>query len=187
VAKPLNYVLDGRALSFELGSKVDKRALYGFAKRVAEKDGRELERGLLLADGRLLPRSAVASVRADPSGSPLGEVQAFEGATPAVQRPSSFDQVAPLKAINMLKLAEFAVRDVYPLTGEGLEPGLYQTEFNYRAGYQTNDALILKQAERCFLLVGVFKQSTPLSLMSTYEFFDEDDTDAGDELDFSMV
>ena len=69
MAKPISFNLAGKKLSIGLGTKIDKRALYGSARRIAEKNGQELERGLLLADGNLLPRNAISSVRVDPDGS----------------------------------------------------------------------------------------------------------------------
>ncbi len=61
MARALRFTHDGVPLSFEIGSKVDKKALYGYARRIAEKDGRALSRGLLLSFGRLLPSGGVSS------------------------------------------------------------------------------------------------------------------------------
>jgi hypothetical protein len=190
MAKPLRFALNGQELAFEIGSKIDKSALYGYAKRIAQKDGRELARGVLLSDGRLLPRNAIGNVRADPLGSPIEDPSTEIDGKSAVLKPSSFDQPNALETLPLSALAQFQVRDVYPLTGAGLAPGLYRTEFNYRASFQPSDALLLVRPDgQAFLLTGLLKQATFLSLAVTYEFFDADaeSEDEGDDLDFSMV
>jgi hypothetical protein len=55
MARTVQFRLNDNLLAFDLGTKVDKRALYGYAQRVAEKDGVALSRGVLTADGQLLP------------------------------------------------------------------------------------------------------------------------------------
>ena len=188
MARSLNFKLGEAQLSYVLDSKVDKKALYGYARRIAEKDGKVLSRGLLLADGRLLPSSALSSLRADPEGSPVAPIETEIDGVAAEQKPSSFDVESPLEPVPMIQLAEFQVSDTYPLIGTGLAPGLYRTEFNYRKSHQTRDALVLVRPHDAFLLVGAAKRSTFLSLSVAYDFFDaEADADDADELDFSMI
>jgi hypothetical protein len=188
MAKPLQFKLADQAISFQLGTKVDKKALYGYAKRIAEKDGKALSRGLLMADGRLLPSHAVASLKADPEGTPIEELQTLIDEQVAQTYPSSFDVDSELTPAKMSELATFQVSDVYPLHGEGLAAGLYRTQFNYRKSHTPKEALILVRADQIFLLCGVDKRSTFLSLSVTYDFFDaEGEADDADDLDFSMV
>lgn len=188
MARALSYRLGKQLTSFELGTKVDKKALYGQARRIAEKDGVQLSRGVLLADGRLLPSSALSWVRVDPEGSPVSEVQALVDGEPVELLPSSFDVESPLEPLPLSALATFQVQDVYPLIGEGLAEGLYATEFNYRKGPQRKDALLLVRPDQAFLLIGQGKAATFLDRSVSYEFFDaEAEADDGDELDFSMI
>ncbi len=188
MAKPLQFRLGDTAICFEIGAKVDKKALYGYAKRIAEKDGKPLSRGILLADGRLLPTNAVSTLKADPDGSPVEEVRTLIDDQPAELKPSSFDVESPLEAVSMSELATFQVTDVYPLTGSGLGPGLYRTTFNYRKSHSPKDALLLVRSDQAFLLTGIGKRSTFLSLSVAYDFFDaEGESDDADDLDFSMV
>lgn len=188
MAKALQYILGEQHLSFELGSKIDKRALYGYAKRIADKDGVALSRGMLLADGRMLPASAASLTRADPEGSPVDPVEQVLDGEPVVLKPSSFDVESPLTPVPLSALTEFQVADVYPLAGEGLAPGLYRTEFNYRKSPQSRDALLLVRGDGAYLLVGVARRATYLALSVAYDFFDaEAEQEDGDELDFSMV
>lgn len=191
MARSLSFALNGadaQPVSFEIGAKVDKKALYGYAKRISEKDGTTLSRGVLLADGRLLPSKALSWVKVDPQGSPVDPVQTTIDGEIAELKPSSFDIDSGLESVPMSRLAEFQVNDVYPLTGVGIADGLYRTEFNYRKSHQPKDALLLVRGEQVFLLVGALKRSTFVDLSVAYDFFDaESATDDGDELDFSMI
>lgn len=189
MARALKFCHGEAPLAFEIGSKVDKKALYGNARRIAEKDGKALSRGLLLSFGRLLPSTGVSSIKVDPLGSPVDAVECYQGDAIAELKPSSFDIELPLAPVPMTELAAFQVSDVYPLLGEGLAAGLYRTEFNYRKSHQPKDALLLVRADGAFLLVGAAKCSTFVDLSVAYDFFDsEGETDDdSDELDFSMI
>jgi hypothetical protein len=189
MARALNFRIGEATLSYELAARVDKKALYGYARRIAEKDGKALSRGLLLADGRLLPSNAVSSIKVDPDGSPVDPIETSIDGQAAELQPSSFDIELPFAAVPMALLAAFQVTDVYPLIGTGLEPGLYLGEFAYSKSYQPKDALLLVRADGAFLLVGAGKRSTFLDLSVAYDFFDAEAEadDAGDELDFSMI
>lgn len=192
MARSLNFIppegSGDTPLSFAIGAKVDKKALYGYAKRIYEKDGKTLSKGVLLADGRLLPSKALSWVKVDPQGSPVEPVTITVDGAEAEIKPSSFDQDNTLQPVPLSRLAEFQVSDVYPLSGEGLADGLYRTEFNYRKSHQPKDALLLAQQGQVFLLVGALKRSTFVDLSVAYDFFDaESETDDGDDFDFSMV
>lgn len=190
MAKPLQLRLNGRELAYDLGSKVDKKDLYGFAKRIAERGGKALSRGYLAGDGRLFASGTLSYLKVDPEGTPVEEPQLLMDGEPAPVVPSSFDSGLELEPVPLVTLTEFAVRDTYPLGGAGLDPGLYRTSFNYRKGPQANEALVLVKPDgQVWLLVGQARQTTWLSLSVAYEFFDaegEADDDA-DDFDFSMV
>ena len=189
MARALTLRLGEATFSYELAAKVDKRALYGYARRIAELDGKALSRGLLLADGRLLPTGAVSSIKVDPEGSPIDPVETYVDDIVAELKPSSFDIESPLASVSIAELAAFQVADVYPLLGSGLAGGLYRTEFSYRKSHQPKDALLLVRADGAFLLVGAGKRSTFRDLSVAYDFFDSEGEadDADDELDFSMI
>jgi|CXWL01.1.fsa_nt_gi hypothetical protein len=189
MARALKFCHADSTLPYEIGAKVDKKALYGHARRIAEKDGKALSRGLLLSFGRLLPSNAVSSVKVDPLGSPVDPVECYLDDAIAEVKPSSFDVELPLTPVPMTALAAFQVSDVYPLVGEGLGVGLYRTEFNYRKSVAPKDALLLVRADGAFLLVGAAKRSTFVDLSVAYDFFDTEGEadDADDDLDFSMI
>lgn len=191
MAKTISFTLGDATLNLALAGKVDKAALYGKAKRIAEKDGKELQRGVLLADGTLLPRSAISYPRADDLGTPIEPPVAHVHGSVVEKMESSFNRIAKLEPVPLASLALFAVRDVYPLESEQLPPvGLYQTDFNYMPSYQLHEARVLVRADGlAFLLVGTAKASEPVQLMVNYAFFDTDEEaePESEELDFSMI
>jgi hypothetical protein len=190
MAKPITWKLGEQVYQIELGSKVDKKALYGYAKRVVERDGRWLKRGFLCPDGTLIRNDAVSLVKVDPQGSPVEDVTMEAAGKVPELLPSSFDQENKLEPVPLSALIGFNVRDSYPLSGSTLPIGLYATTFSYRKSYQPQDALVSVKENEAWLLVGNFKLSTLVGHTVVYDFFDSeaDETDGDSEdLDFAMV
>lgn len=187
--KEIKFRLGETVISAQLGSRIEKKALYGYSKPVVEKDGKSLSRGVLSQDGRLLKRDEISLVKLDPEGSPVDDVITELDGVLAELKPSSLEQENEIRAVPITRLASFAVNDVYPIDGLTLEPGLYETEFSYRKSIQPKEAFLLVKGGEGFLFVGVAKQSTFVGLNVAYSFFDaaEDETEEGEELDFSMV
>jgi hypothetical protein len=187
--KDLKFSQAGAEIVAGLGSKITKDDLYGRARKIVEADGRMLERGILLADGRLLKRSQVSSAQADPDGSLAEEATAWIGDQQAPLAPSSFDCANEIKPAPLVRLALFAVADVYQIDPGTLPQGVYETTFNYRKSYQPREALVVVRESDAFLLVGESKHAPFVAKSVAYEFFDQQD-ESGDEidpLDFSMV
>ena len=187
--KDLKFKFNNQVVSTQLESKIDKKSLYGFAKKIAERNGIQLSKGILCPDGFLLKRDELSTVYIDPEGTPVEEVITEIDGKPAALQPSSFDQENPLTSVPLKSLIGFNVSDVYPLLNVSLSPGLYQTQFSYRRSFQPKDAFILVKAEEAFLLVGQMKKTTFVGLTIAYEFFDAETSsgEESDELDFSMV
>ena len=187
--KELKFRLGDTVIPAQLGSRIEKKALYGYSRRVAESEGKVLHRGVLSPEGRLLKRDQISVVKADPEGSPIEDVLTEMDGVLAELKPSAFDQENALTPVPLLALASFAVSDVYPLDGLSLEPGVYATEFSYRKSIQPKEALLLVKGAEGYLLVGAAKQTAFVGLNIAYSFFDADDDEPeeGEELDFSMV
>ncbi len=183
--------LGKKDLSVVLGRKVTKDDLYGQVKRVVEKDGQPLVRGLLAPDGNLLTRKALSSIRLDPEGTPVEEEEVLHDGKAVETLPSSFDESAPLKKLPITALAGFCASDVYPLEDCEIPVGLYSTWFAYRKGPVRKEALILVREDGAFLMSGHRKNSPLVGLGVVYDFFDaasiEDDTEEDDDLDFAMM
>ena len=112
--KPIVFTLGKKDYSVELGRKVTKDDLYGRIKRVVEKDGQPLDRGLLGPDGSLLPRKSLSSIRLDPEGTLVESEEVLHDGKPVETLASSFDEAAPLTEQPIQALAGFCVSHVYP-------------------------------------------------------------------------
>jgi len=187
--KELKFNLNGKTISAGLASKVDKKSLYGYAKRIVEKDGRPLARGILRPDGHLLRRDELTTAYVDPQGTPVEAVVTEIDGKPAQLQPSSFDQESPLTPVSLTTLVGFNVTDVYPLENVTLPPGLYQTAFTYRKALQPKEAFLLVKEGEAYLLAGRMKKTAFVGLNVAYEFFDAESEpqEESEELDFSML
>ena len=187
--KALKFKLGDQVLEAKLGTKVDKKSLYGYARRSVEREGRPLQRAVLCPDGVVLKREEITSTYVDPEGSPVEEIITELDGKPVAVQPSSFEQETPLEEVPLKMLVGFNVNDVYPLEDLQLKPGLYRTRFSYRKACFFREAFILVRETDAFLLIGRMKNTTFVGLNVAYDFFDAE-TDAADdseELDFSMV
>jgi hypothetical protein len=187
--KELKFKLGSAPAVTQLGDKIAKEDLYGEARTLVEKDGRRLEYGYLSPEGQLLRRSQISNVSVDAEGSPVETPAVFFDEQPAEQVASSFDTEAELREMPLTRLVGFNVSDVYALDAGGLQPGLYETTFNYRKSYLPREALILVKPGEAYLLTGQTKRTTLIGKNLTYEFFDAPEQEAAesDPLDFSMM
>jgi len=187
--KELKFKLGEQPVTVQLASKVDKKNLYGYARRVVEKDGKTLSRGILCPDGKLLRRDEVTTAYVDPEGTPVEEIVTEVDGKLVTPQPSSFEQEASLTPVPLTSLLAFNVSDVYPLEGVSLAPGLYRTTFSYRKALQPKEAFILVKETEAYLLAGRLKRTAFVGLNVAYEFFDAEGQggDESEELDFSMV
>ena len=189
--KPIYLTFEEKDYKVELSRKVSKDDLYGKVKRVVEKDGQPLDRGLLGPDGSLLPRKALSSIRLDPDGTPVEPEEVIHDGSPVKILPSSFEESAPLNKLPITALAGFCVSDVYPLEDCEIPAGLYSTWFAYRKGPERKEAMVLVREDCAFLMAGYRKNSPLVGLGVVYDFFDsastEDDMEEDDDLDFAMM
>lgn len=185
--KELRFKLGERVLTGQLGPRIEKKALYGYSRRLVEKEGKPLSRGVLCPDGRLLRRDQITNLRVDLEGTPVDEIATELDGELADLKPSAFEQDNPLEPVPLVRLATFAVSDVYPVDALDLAPGLYATCFSYRKSIQPKEALLLRKEAEGYLLVGTTRQAPFLGETVVYSFFDADDEDEeSEDLDFSM-
>lgn len=186
--KELRFKLGERVFTGQLGSRIEKKALYGYSRRVAEKEGKPLSRGVLCPDGRMLRRDQISLLKVDPEGTPIEDVATELDGELADLKPSAFDQDNELQSVPLIRLTTFAVSDVYPLDDLEVDPGLYSTYFNYRKSIQPKEALLLKKSGgEAYLFAGTQKQTTFVGDNIAYSFFDADEEEEeGEDLDFNM-
>jgi len=72
--KAIKFKFGDKSIEAKLQSKVDKKVLYGYAKKSVEKDGKPLFRGILCPDGIVLTRDEISSTYIDPEGSPVEDI-----------------------------------------------------------------------------------------------------------------
>ncbi len=53
--KEIKFLFNGQPITAQPGTRVEKKALYGYSRYIAEKDGTALSRGYLDPDGRPAP------------------------------------------------------------------------------------------------------------------------------------
>jgi len=56
VMKSIAFQWQGQTVTGSLGTKITKQALYGYAKRIVEKDAQVLKKGYLSPEGQILER-----------------------------------------------------------------------------------------------------------------------------------
>jgi hypothetical protein len=185
--KDISFELNGEVIAAKLGSRIEKKDLYGFSKTLAEHNQQPLTRGYLLADGQLLTRQQISYSRLDPEGTPVEDITVELDGEEAILQPSSFDIDNPLESVPLSTLASFNVSDIYPIEELDIATGLYRSQFNYRKTYIPKEAFLLVKSDGSFLLIGEMKKSAFVGLTVAYDFFDaESEAEEEDELDFSM-
>jgi hypothetical protein len=200
MAKPIIVTLGGVESRFD-HEKLDRAKLYGKRQRqVLDPGGQRCEKAELTRDGTLLVRSGMTAqgyfdevgtwvpssklVGLDAKGQPLPAIGSTLGEAQSL--------TGPVDAIEVLDLA---VRSVYALSPEGLDPKLeaelkagkaYKFTFCYRGGYEAETAYLVGNATGFFALVGTPASSEwcELQTVASDALADADEDD--DELDFEM-
>ncbi|MBL8976313.1 MAG: hypothetical protein JNK56_37255 [Myxococcales bacterium] len=199
MAKPIIVSFGGVQSNFD-HEKLDRAKLYGRRQRqVLDPEGQRCEKAELTRDGTLLVRSGMtAQGYFDDGGTwvPNNKLVGLdEKGNPVPLQPSTLGEAQPLSGpVAPTELLDLAVRSVYALSPEGLDPKLeaelkagkiYKFTFNYRADYTPEVAFLVGNASGYFALVGEPSESDWLELQTVVtEVADEADDE--EELDFEM-
>ncbi|MDP4183222.1 MAG: hypothetical protein Q8942_19295 [Bacillota bacterium] len=201
-----------RELQFKLGDgnysfcpeKVDRKKIYGWTETIAlDDEGNECKLvsvdesgtaiiprgciglGILNGSKEWVDRSSLLAVDSD--------------GNPASILPSSFSVEIELKeTVTIEEFLDYQINTVYELCGSEENPDflkqisdkIYTFTFNYREGYEGNQAFILENEGRAFVLVGAFCDFPMVGLENIgYLEEDEEDEEISEELgiDFSMM
>ncbi len=199
MAKPIIVSLGGVQSRFD-HEKLDRAKLYGRRQRqVLDPGGQRCERAELTRDGTLLVRSGMTAqgyfdeqgtwipssklVGLDADGNPVKEVPSTLGEPQTLSGP-----------VDPTEVLDLAVRSVYVLSPEGLDPKLeaelkagkvYKFTFCYRGGYAAETAFLVGNGTGFFALVGVPSQTEWIELQTVITET-ADDADDDEELDFEM-
>ncbi len=199
MAKSIVVTLGGVESSFAM-DKLDRTKLYGRReRRPLDPEGGRCQRAELTRDGALIVRAGMTAqgyfdevgtwipnrelVGLDKAGNALSQVPSTLGVAQALQGPIAAEEVLDL-----------AVRTVYVLEPEQLDPGLaellrggaaFRFTFNYRPDFQAETAILIANDTGYFALVGrpAVSSWAALELPATATF---DTPEDDDDLDFEM-
>ena len=200
MAKPIIVTLGGVESRFD-HEKLDRAKLYGKRQRqVLDPSGQRCERAELTRDGTLLVRSGMtAQGYFDEGGSwvPSSKLVGLDAdGKPLPAVPSTLGESQKLTGpVDATEVLDLAVRSVYALSPEGLDPKLegelkagkiYKFTFCYRGGYEAETAYLVGNATGFFALVGTPAQTEWCELQTVAAETLDDADDDGDDLDFEM-
>lgn len=180
--------------------KVDRDKVYGWTEtKYMDDDGNTCTFMSLLDDGKtLIGTGAIAMRTIDATGNEIDKstlVARHEDGTPALIHPSIFDVETFLDDSKSVQdYLDMDVKAVYQLkTPEPIlsiidvlqEKKVLYFPFNYRAGYDTDDAFLVSQGQNIFAIVGKLT-SFQYSTLALPSFLEDDADESGDDLDFNM-
>jgi hypothetical protein len=160
----LKLNLNGKEFSSEL-SKLTRADIYGDSKtRVLGPDDEVLSKAGVSENGRdYLTRGDfkyALAIGDEFTLKPTQVVNALDG-KPVEQIPSSFAVAPKFEPASADEVAQLEADVVYRLEGVQVEAGSrFIGTFNYRAGYEKKDAVIIGKSEGAFLLVGTLKKAS---------------------------
>lgn len=168
MAKPIVVRYQGGTSTFD-HHKVDRPKIYGRKVRLPlDPDGQPCERALLTDDGALVLRAGmVGQGYFDGAGEwiPTGDLLGLDGqGEPLHIVPSTLGVPQELEPVEPWEALDFQVRSVHVITPETLDPALdgalargeiFRFPFNYGADYHAETALLVRNDEGTFCLVGV--------------------------------
>lgn len=168
MAKPIVVQFRGKTSSFE-HRKIDRGKIYGKKIRLPlDPDGYPCERAQLSEDGALVLRSGMVSQGYfDPAGEwiPTGDLLGLDPQGEPVRLvPSTLGVPQDATPIEPWEALEFQVNSVHLLAPDALDPELddallrgtiLRFPFNYGADFHAETALLVRNDEGTFCLVGV--------------------------------
>jgi len=183
-------------------TKVDRKKVYGYtSEEVTDLDGNLCTMGNILDDGSTLilqGLTAMKTVDMDNAEIDKKTLKAvYMDGTDAEIIPSSFDIDVQLTETTVEDLLDLEITSIYQLEFESdeqrkalqeelLSGKLYRFIFNFRAGYDGNDAILLANNEGIFALTGRLIEFDYLD-NKILDFVIDEDEDDEDEMDFSML
>ncbi len=199
MAKEPQFILNGNSFSALL-AKLDRDKVYGWTEtKYSDSAGNACQFITMLDDGRtMLGSGGVALKSIDAKGDEVEKASLVArnlDGSEANLYPSIFDVETKLDTSKTISdYLDMDVKVVYQLTINENKESLLKTlaetkvlyfQFNYRAGYDTDDAFLIAQGEHIFAVVGKvtnFQYST-LALPTVLE---DEEEETSDDLDFNM-
>lgn len=168
MAKPIMVRYKGEASTFD-HHKIDRSKIYGKKVRLLlDPDGHPCERALLSEDGAMVLRTGmIGQGYFDGTGEwiPTGDLLGLdEQGEPLRVVPSTLGVAQDLVAIAPWEALEFQVSSVHLLSPDAVAPELeealsrgeiFRFSFNYGSDFHAETALLMRNEEGTFCLVGV--------------------------------
>jgi hypothetical protein len=200
MANNLIVNFDGEQSQFGL-LMIDRSKLYGKRKRLnLDPSGTPCARAELTEDGQCLVRSGMTAqgyfdeelnwiprgelVGIDSSGSLVEKIPSTLGVAQTLEGPVPPEDVFNLEVESIYFLNPESISGKF---AAALERGdVYRCKFNYRPDYHAEQALILKNSEGLFALVGSPAQTVWCELEQIASETESDEEAIADDLDFDM-
>lgn len=182
-------------------TKVDREKVYGWVETVyVDAQNRKCKNYTMLDDGKTIIGSGGIAMKTldlsheEVDKSTIKAIYVVDGKE-ATLIPSVFDSEIILDTSKTVyDYLQMDVKSVYQLTiSDGLDDLLTLLQknivayfkFNYRAGYDSDDAFILSQHNHIFIVVGSIKDFQYITEETVVEL--EDTTEETEEIDFNML
>ncbi|MFM2392263.1 MAG: hypothetical protein RLZZ546_240 [Bacteroidota bacterium] len=194
------FTYKGKSFTSAL-NKVDRDKLYGWTEvKYKDQNGQLCSYINMLDDGKTMVGSGGLSLKSiDEKGEEVDKaklVATYLDGSPAVLHPSIFDiETELLDTKDIYEYLNMDVKSVYQLSiKEGLEElieilkektTLY-FKFNYRAGYDSDDAFLIHQEQNVFAIIGKIANFSYSSLNTSVQLEDVNEEENTDELDFNL-
>ncbi|MCU0430031.1 MAG: hypothetical protein MUF42_08675 [Cytophagaceae bacterium] len=200
MAKSIEFKSGTFSFSAEI-EKVDREKVYGWTEtKVYDSKGKLCQVANLLEDGRtILPAGSFALKVMTESGQEVSRASLKavdeEGKEMALH-PSVFEQAVQLEASTIEEYLSMNVKTVYQLhvseTSEHLQQELksgklYRFKYNYRAGYESDDAFLVANDQAIFMVTGKCVRFEMLGLQLQAPDLSLDEQEEDDLLDFSLL
>jgi hypothetical protein len=200
MAKAIEF--KGNGLSFSASiEKVDREKVYGWTQtKVFDSQGKECKVANLLEDGRTLLPSGCFSLKILTESGNETSRSSLIAVDPQGKKmeliPSVFDQPVDLQDATIDEYLSMNVKVVYQLeigaekdalTARLKTGNLLRFKYNYRAGYESDDAFILCNDQAVFMVVGKCLSFEMLDLTSEVPAEEPEIAVEDDALDFSML
>ena len=167
MAREIFLNLDKKKSSFEI-SKIDRKKLYGFKKRLfIDEKGKECSKANLEEDtGIVFVNSDISSCYLDQKGNYLEkkDLEAInENGKKVEKQESTIGKEVNLESISIEDALNLKVNSVYILEPKDFDKNLqskldkgeiFSFPFNYYADFKLEDAIILKSEKEYFALIG---------------------------------
>lgn len=194
------FTYKGKSFTSAL-TKIDRDKLYGWTEiKYKDQNGNSCSYINMLDDGKTMVGSGGLSLKSiDENGEEIDKtklVATYIDGSPAVLNPSVFDVETELNdSKDVYDYLNMDVKSVYQLgIKEGLddlieilkEKTTLYFKFNYRAGYDSDDAFLIHQENNIFAVIGKIANFSYSSLNATVQLEEVVEEENTDDLDFNL-